>query len=165
MDPSQFSRRSTKPPTSSSRTRHQYCGVGDRRNRRSSKGLKVVEGKRSIGVCRESNQNPCSVESNRSSRICIIGSGDSRNMNGFQKSTTRRWNPPRVLRIARPSVRSESDAKQGRKRKGSDRVSALVSFSRAPTLTQVSASRGQSTPKDSSLAEMQCSEQTVKIRE
>lgn len=51
--------------------------------------------------------------------LWIVGSGASRNMNGFQKSTTRQWNPLRILRIACPSVRGESDAKQGRKRKGS----------------------------------------------
>lgn len=48
-----------------------------------------------------------------------------------------------LLWIARRAVRDASDAKQGRERKGSDRVTALASFSRAPTLTQVSASRDQ----------------------
>lgn len=66
----------------------------------------------------------------------------------------------RIPWIARQAVRDASDAKQGRKRKGSDRVTALVSFSRAPTLTQVSASRDQPDQESQLGRNAVCPEQT-----
>lgn len=89
-------------------------------------------------------------------------------MGGFQKKRARttRAKESNTAKPSEPSVGvEESDAKQGRERDWIERVTALVDFSRAPTLTQASASRDQTSRRYQALGRNVVSRTNGEVKE